>query len=528
MVVVASVPLLNIVYVIRAEDLFESILSNWPCKVTIHDMLPTNELKDLDVVLKSGSAAHAHSVQLWTNEQTSLLRDSTLSRTAARQMGPHPGFSDPGLGSDFSNALANASPFAEIGQLERQLYDEIKILRLRDRLPEAVVRFTEIVRGDHEACKNYVGQHPKVLEFDEARLIQEAIKAYRKRYLVFTHACVERAIVIRHLKRNDTSDTAQDLFERLAQDDQATTETLQKSFDAALKKVHAMGNTIDEGKDAHIQPSGHYGRVETDSNLTRPSVPKGRNFSRDPHDGERGWKISEIANIQARGSSYLRYEALRGEQDAEATVKQSLSENASNASERDIRTFPVAGSSDLRTLDPKFFVHISSFYKVGTVFAVLSHEEAAASRSGRASSARTSYPDSYTTQGAFGERIYSTIRRLIVVREAHGYSVCVPIMTYGGRALLKRGLSESDVSRHAVAYAAGTQPCMLEGEPKLSTKPISIDTQEDERLDKASRIFFAKLYTVEHNVKSKYIGRVSQGSMPYFQAYVRESFALSR
>jgi hypothetical protein len=525
--VVASVPLLNIVYVIRAEDLFESILSNWPCKVTIHDMLPTNELKDLDVVLKSGSATHTQSVQLWTNEQTSLLRDSTLSRFAARQMGPNPGFSDSGLGSDFSNALANASPFAEIGQLERQLYDEIKILRLRDRLPEAVVRFTEIVRGDHEACKNYVGQHPEVLEFDEARLMQEAIKAYRKRYLVFTHACVERAIAIRHLKRNDTSDTAQDLFERLAQDDQATTEALHKSFDAALKEVHAMGNTIEEAKDALIQPSGHYGRLETDSILTNPIFPKGRNFSRrDTYDRDRGKNVSETARIQARGSSYLRYEAPRGEQDAEATGKQSLSENASSASERDRRAFPVARSSGMRTLDPSYIVRASSFYKVGTVFAVLWHEEAAASRSGQASSVRPHYSDPYTTQGAFGERIYSTVRRMIVVREAHGYSVCVPIVTYGGRGV-KPGLSGSDVFSHAVVFAAGTEPSMLVGEPKLSKTPISIDTQEDERLDKASRIFFAKLYTVEHNVKSKYIGRVSQGSMPHFQAYFRENFALS-
>jgi hypothetical protein len=525
--VVASVPLLNIVYVIRAEDLFESILSNWPCKVTIHDMLPTNELKDLDVVLKSGSATHTQSVQLWTNEQTSLLRDSTLSRFASRQMGPNPGFSDSGLGSDFSNALANASPFAEIGQLERQLYDEIKILRLRDRLPEAVVRFTEIVRGDHEACKNYVGQHPKVLEFDEARLIQEAIKAYRKRYLVFTHACVERAIVIRHLKRNDTSDTAQDLFDRLAQDDQATTEALQKSFDAALNEVHAMGNTIDEGKDAHIQLPGHYGRLETDIILTNPIFPKGRNFSREPYDRDRGKNISEKAGIQARGSFYLRYGAVRGEQDAEATGKQSLSENASSASERDRRAFPVDRSSGMRTLDPSYIVRASSFYKVGTVFAVLWHEEAAASRSGGVSSVRLLYSDPYTTQGAFGERIYSTVRRLIVVRNGHGYSVCVPIVTYGGRGLLKPGLSGSDVSSHAVAFAAGTQPCMLEGEPKLSKNPISINTQKDEHLDKASRIFFAKLYTVEHNVKSKSIGRVSQDSMLHLQAYVRENFAQS-
>ena len=43
------------------------------------------------------------------------------------------------------------------------------------------------------------------------------------------------------------------------------------------------------------------------------------------------------------------------------------------------------------------------------------------------------------------------------------------------------------------------------------------------KLHPLSLVNFGKVYTVEHSVKVKPVGRISDGSMPYFLAYVEKS-----
>jgi Family of unknown function (DUF6590) len=45
-----------------------------------------------------------------------------------------------------------------------------------------------------------------------------------------------------------------------------------------------------------------------------------------------------------------------------------------------------------------------------------------------------------------------------------------------------------------------------------------------EKLHPLSRLNFSKVYTVEHNVKVKSIGRISKMSMPNFKVYWKEAF----
>jgi hypothetical protein len=85
-----------------------------------------------------------------------------------------------------------------------------------------------------------------------------------------------------------------------------------------------------------------------------------------------------------------------------------------------------------------------------------------------------------------------------------------PILTYGAQGVLKRGVHPED---HAVVYSSRSEgPFELEREKGLMTKhPIRIEVTKDiHKLDPLSRLNYAKLYTVEHNVKVLFIGRVAK------------------
>jgi hypothetical protein len=75
---------------------------------------------------------------------------------------------------------------------------------------------------------------------------------------------------------------------------------------------------------------------------------------------------------------------------------------------------------------------------------------------------------------------------------------------------LKHGVHPED---HAVVYSSKSQgPYFLEREKGLMTKhPIRIEVIKDShKLDPLSRLNYAKLYTVEHNVKVLFIGKVAK------------------
>lgn len=77
-------------------------------------------------------------------------------------------------------------------------------------------------------------------------------------------------------------------------------------------------------------------------------------------------------------------------------------------------------------------------------------------------------------------------------------------MTYGGQGTLKRGVHPDC---HAIIYTSKS-PEMKHGE-RITKKPVKMDPMTPrDKLDPASRINYAKVYTVEHNVKVYFVGKV--------------------
>lgn len=78
----------------------------------------------------------------------------------------------------------------------------------------------------------------------------------------------------------------------------------------------------------------------------------------------------------------------------------------------------------------------------------------------------------------------------------------------GGQGCGKWGVQAQD---HAIIHTS--QPKYVEGEPDLTKLPILVEPiNSQHRLDPASRLNYAKVYTIEFNVKVWFIGKIAKDS----------------
>jgi hypothetical protein len=90
-------------------------------------------------------------------------------------------------------------------------------------------------------------------------------------------------------------------------------------------------------------------------------------------------------------------------------------------------------------------------------------------------------------------------------------------MTYTGQGVNKRGVHPQD---HTIVYT-GDRPVQFENERErgLTRKPVRVQPAGPRhKLDNASRLNYAKLYTVEYNVKVWFIGKIHEDSQWQFTA----------
>jgi hypothetical protein len=98
------------------------------------------------------------------------------------------------------------------------------------------------------------------------------------------------------------------------------------------------------------------------------------------------------------------------------------------------------------------------------------------------------------------------------------------VNTYGGRGVSKPGLSKADREAHTIIYMSDTEPTKLREESDLNKKPIAVDkSSPDQKLHSSSRLNFAKIHTVNWNVKVMNVGRVARESMPLLVTYWKQS-----
>ncbi|KAL4906709.1 hypothetical protein BDW74DRAFT_136758 [Aspergillus multicolor] len=170
-------------------------------------------------------------------------------------------------------------------------------------------------------------------------------------------------------------------------------------------------------------------------------------------------------------------------------------------------------------LDRRYTLQSPQYFREGKVFSILWHEN-----DGRGINNATLVSQGPQFRGRFGEPIYSTIRRMVVIKGFDQCSWCFAITTYGNRGVAKRGV---DPEKHAIVYMRGTRSTPDPREPRMRKEPLEVAPENPgERLALMSRLNFSKIYTVEHNVKVLPIGRITSGSMTRFRQYARTELAL--
>lgn len=179
------------------------------------------------------------------------------------------------------------------------------------------------------------------------------------------------------------------------------------------------------------------------------------------------------------------------------------------------------------SLFPDFKLRGRDFYRVGRVFLVLWSEPAGAG--GRSSTGGPSRGGSVFSKADthgweagiainhLNERVFSKVRRFVVIREDDVFCTAIPISTYGGRGVAKPGVKKSD---HCIIYTGKTAPAPrpnelpARGENGMRPIPIRVDPDNQANLlDVMSRLNLATVMTVQHNIKTKAFGKVNERSM---------------
>ncbi|RYO26263.1 hypothetical protein AA0113_g2793 [Alternaria arborescens] len=120
-----------------------------------------------------------------------------------------------------------------------------------------------------------------------------------------------------------------------------------------------------------------------------------------------------------------------------------------------------------------------------------------------------------------GPPVVVKIRRFVVIRPKNTFCLCLPIQTYGGQATTKPGVVPQD---HAAIVAENDEVRYLPNEVELTKMPLQIRVENASTgpIDPASRINFAKVYTVEYNVKVWKVGRIIADSVWRLEQYFTE------
>jgi len=182
------------------------------------------------------------------------------------------------------------------------------------------------------------------------------------------------------------------------------------------------------------------------------------------------------------------------------------------------RKLYIAGTPGQKEkLDPKYKVHHEREFYFGRVFKVLWSEPKGAVGASTATRGTEFHPSQPQANSKYGEEAYISIRRFVVVSDRQkGHSICVPILTYGRQATTKHGVHPE---HHAIVFTGKEAPALLPREQQLELGPIKVEPKPpNEKLDPLSRINYAKLYTVECNVKVLFVGCVQKKYLKRFRS----------
>lgn len=440
------------------------------------------------------------------------------------------------------------------------------------RLPSNVEEFISIPRSDFNQCARFLGDNPNFLSSVRPRLIKDAgAAAIKANDTALMYQCVQRLVIIEEClsKRFDTDDQKYYL-ETLENDDLEATRKFYQAFNKIADSLErevgpASTNPISTASMAPPYSSQPSGSVANAGGSTFPSAPvvyggtqppgpgyggswphtpspfashpavqpgmytphHPNQFSTPPitsgtgnrlsptgpeYPGSHGYPISASGPGAGNNTS--------GGIQPEPPPASTISSTPSDANSRQLEDVDIKQSSlrmDPEPLDKRYVLQNGRpFFRQGRVFSIMFPELKGINPKEKGKKPR----DPNVVIGPKGEQIYCHKRRFVVIRQRHGYCVCIPINSYQNTGVAKKPEKES----HAIIYSSHRQspPAPLPGEAGMKTRPIAVDMATGQELGDTSRIHFGKPYTIEWNVKVMNVGHVTEASMPWFRQFWKE------
>ncbi|KAK0118624.1 hypothetical protein ONS96_011714 [Cadophora gregata f. sp. sojae] len=153
------------------------------------------------------------------------------------------------------------------------------------------------------------------------------------------------------------------------------------------------------------------------------------------------------------------------------------------------------------------------FFRPGRVFSTLWTE----SYDDSPQSEHDQFRSKVTYQVSYKQKVFSKIRRFVVVRQADRSCTCLPVTTYDGRGYKKKGINLDD---HGLIYSSRDPPLNIRG---ITKQPLRIILSKGaEKLGNPSYLNYGRVYTVETNVKVKDVGDLDTESRRLLRTYYRE------
>jgi hypothetical protein len=155
----------------------------------------------------------------------------------------------------------------------------------------------------------------------------------------------------------------------------------------------------------------------------------------------------------------------------------------------------------------------SRFFKKGRVIKVLWTEPA-----GNVSESE----DSFVIPSRFGEKAFAKIRRFVVVREMQDCCWCLMLNTHHSKGASKAGVNPDNYA--AVFPLGGT--FQLGPDENLTKEPFPIKVEvSGESISPKSRLNFGRIYTLEHNIRVKKVGRIPDQYLQQLDDYFSQTSA---
>ena len=390
-------------------------------------------------------------------------------------------------------------------------------------------RFARIGVGQIKECVNFIVSEQAVLKEDPQHYLREAGVLYRRSKIQDARACVQQALIIDHcsdLDKDDIRDYLSDLMALQKHTVKKLLSNVDKTFAAVKTKSDASTPLDDAGprnatatdRSRHIHAERKYS-YEDDRTQRSPSPTTSDLVNRFSSVNLNTGRLPNIPQPMPHEAAHdSRYQPPTGSRASWSSAGNRGSINSLHIEEVQVR----GTEGEFEPLDPRYRQRRDKpeYFIVGRLFAILWHENLGITN-------RKPGPDvQFTRDNRFGEKIFSHIRRMIIVRQRYGYCWCVSINTYSGRGLVGKNRSDAEVQSHTIVYDSTSRPAVFKEEQGLMNKePIAVDMVPGHTLGKASRLNYAKVCTVEHNVKVMDIGMVSDRSMPYLLAHWKDETA---